>query len=380
MSRQARVGLLVLAGVILFLISLFAIANRSFLFSNTFFINSEFDSVAGLTPGASVQFQGVNVGRVEDVALPTAPGGKIGVTMAIRENARHLIRENTQAQIKSDGLVGNQIVVLINPPASQLASPVEEGDTIPGVDPFDPFQVADKVVESVKRFEETAISAEKIMEDIQRGEGTLGRIIYDPAIYNSLLATADEAQATMGNLSRNAETLVGVADRAAEGLANILNKIDEGEGTLARMLNDPGVYNQLLATSDTLQAISTNLRAITNSAENAANWGALGMYRFAENMEALRHNWLFKRYFEERGYMEKAPFEVREKAIEQSYRKLATKERELLEWEQRLEARQNDAETPPLPEPATNPETIIDTTPLEADSTRTAPVGSNGGN
>jgi phospholipid/cholesterol/gamma-HCH transport system substrate-binding protein len=55
-------------------------------------------------------------------------------------------------------------------------------------------------------------------------------------------------------------------------------------------------------------------------------------------MEAGKHNWLFKRYFEERGYVEKAPFEVREQAIEESFRQLQEKERALILWEERLKA------------------------------------------
>src|SRR5690606_40285805 len=127
MSRQARVGLLVIAGFLFFLVAIFAIANRSFLFSRTYFIKSKFASVAGLRPGAAVQFKGVNVGRVESVQLPDEPGGMIDVEMAIRSSAWHLVRKNTQAQIKTDGLVGNQIVVLVNPP-NQIMEPVSEGE------------------------------------------------------------------------------------------------------------------------------------------------------------------------------------------------------------------------------------------------------------
>ena len=67
MSRQARVGLVVFLGLGLFFLALFALANRSFLFSNTFYVQSEFSRVSGLQAGGSVQFQGVNVGRVETV-------------------------------------------------------------------------------------------------------------------------------------------------------------------------------------------------------------------------------------------------------------------------------------------------------------------------
>lgn len=338
MSRQARVGLLVVAGIVLFMGVLFAIANRSFLFSDTFFVGSQFNDVAGLQAGAAVQYQGVNVGRVERVRLPQSPGNPIGVTMAIREGARHLIRENTQAQIQADGLVGNQIIVLV--PAPYPASPVEEGDTIPGVDPFNFTQVTDRVLGTVQRFEETAGAFQQIMLDIQNGEGTLGKFVYDPSLYNSLVQTADSTQRLMVNLGDAAETLVTIAGEATEGVNSILTKIDEGNGTFAQLLNDPGVYNTLLAASDTVLTIAGDLRAVTSSAENAANWGSLGAYRFAQLMEAAKHNWLFKRYFEERGYMEQAPFEVRERALAETYEELQTMMRELEAREARLQARE----------------------------------------
>ena len=336
MSRQARVGLLVLAGTFLFVVALFAIANRSFLFSDTFFIRSRFNNVAGLGTGAAVQFQGVNVGRVETVSLPAEVGGQIVVTMAINEKARHLIHQGTQAQIKSDGLVGNQIVVLVNP-AQTVTEPIEEGDYIQGIDPFDFFQVTDRAMLSVQRFEDAAASFQQIMMDVRNGEGTLGKIIYDPELYNSFVQSANETQRLMHGLGDNAEALVTLAGDATEGLNSILAKIDRGEGTLAKLINDPSVYDALVAASDTMVAISGDLRSITTSVENAANWATLGMYRLSENMEALKHNWLFRRYYEERGYTEKAPFEVRERAIEQSFRALEAKERELLERERRLE-------------------------------------------
>lgn len=357
MSRQARVGLLVLAGLALFLVSLFALANRSFLFSDTFFVRARYTQVAGLLTGAPVQFQGVNVGRVEEVSLPDEPGGKIEVTMAIRERARHLIHQNTQAQIKSEGLVGQMIVVLVNPADASVAAPIEEGDLINGVDPFSLSEASDQAIAAVQRFAQAATSFEQIMLDIQNGEGTIGKFIYDDALYASLVQTAGETQELMDNLGRDAEAIVGLADNATAGLQSILYKVDQGEGTLALMLNDPGFYNQMLATSDTLQAISNNLRGITSSAENMMNWGALGAYRFAELTEAAKHNWLFKRYFEERGYMEKAPFEVREQAIEESFQALQTKQRELAEWEARLQARAERLdvlEATPLPIPATD--------------------------
>lgn len=341
MSRQARVGILVIGGFVLFLLVLFAVANRSFLFSDTFFLKARYSSVAGLNPGAQVQFQGVNVGRVESVRLPEAPGEKIIVTMAIRDDAQHLITKETQAQIKTDGLVGSQIVVLVNPPLA-VVDPVDEGDFITGVEPFDLFEITDRMLSTVAQFDAAASTLQMIMQDVQSGEGTIGKLIYDDALYTEFVETTGETRRTMNNLANNAEALVVLAEEATRGVSSILTKVDTGEGTIARMINDPGVYNSLLATADTLQGISSDLKAITGSAENAANWGSLGAFRFAELMEAAKHNWLFKRYFEERGYMEKAPFEERERAIAESFRELQRQKRELLEWQQRLEQREDE--------------------------------------
>jgi phospholipid/cholesterol/gamma-HCH transport system substrate-binding protein len=254
------------------------------------------------------------------------------------------------------------IVVLVNPsPTEGLADgePIEEGDFIPGVDPFDFFQITDKALASVQRFEESATSFEQIMLDIRNGEGTLGKFIYDPALYDGFVATTNETQRLVSGLGDNAEALVNIAGQATQGIESILYKIDNGEGTLAKFVNDPAVYNSLLASADTLQAMSTNLRALSKNAENMTNWGALGAYRFAELMEAGKHNWLFKRYFEERGYVEKAPFEVRERAIEESYRQLQQRERELRAWEERLKAQVNAPDTT-----AAQPTTTSDATPL----------------
>ena len=338
MTRQTRTGLLVIVGAVLFVLALFAIGQRSFFLRDTVLVQSQFNRVAGLQSGSEVQYQGINVGRVESVQLPIEPGGKIIVTMAIADRAQHLVRKNTTAQIKSDGLVGNQIVVLV--PSPTPSDPVGPNEYIPGIDPFDLFEITDKALASVQRFEQAAATFDEIMQDVRRGEGTLGKIVYDPTLYNEFVATTDETRRVLTNLADNAEALVGLAGQATQGVQSILDKVDQGEGTLAKFINDPAVFNSLLATTDTLQAVAGGLRAISANAEHTVNWHALGAYRFAELMEAAKHNWLFKRYFEERGYTQPAPFEVRETALEETLKQLTAKQLELEQWEARLRAQE----------------------------------------
>lgn len=342
MSRSFRLGIFILAGATLLMLGLFAIGNRTFLFSDTMVVRTRFTRVAGLQSGAPVQYQGVNVGRVGNVRLPSTPEERIEVSMNISRNASHLVRENTQAQIKTDGLVGEQIIVLVSTP--EPSPLVEPEGYIQGVDPFDLFEITDRAMQAVLRFQDAAASFEQIMTDVQAGEGTLGKIVYDPTLYEELVSTANETRRVMSTLSEsaeaNAEILVGLADRATRGIETILQKVDSGDGTIAHLINDPSLYESMLASADTLRTIASDLRAVTSVAENAATWGALGAFRFSELMEAAKHNWLFKRYFEERGTMEQAPFEIRERAIAESYRRIELERRELLLWEERLRERE----------------------------------------
>ncbi len=340
MSPRVRVGLVVMICLGLLTAVLFVVGSQTLLFSDRFLVRSQFNSVAGLRPGADVQFQGVSIGAVQSVALPNEPGEMIEVTMGIRTRARSILHQGTQAEIKTEGLLGSMIVVLVNPPmAGGEPAPLENLDLITGVDPFDLFEITDKALASVHRFEQSATSFEGIVDDIRAGEGTLGKLIYDPELYNSMVATAQETERLMANLGDDAEALVMLATQATEGVESILGKLDAGSGTFAQLLNDSELYESVQASADTLQQIIVGVGILTRRVEAMAEWASLGAFRFAELMEAGKHNWLFKRYFEERGFMEQAPFEVREQAIAESFEALEAKTQQLLALEARLEAR-----------------------------------------
>ncbi len=344
MNRSARLGILITSAFLLFLVALFTIGDRTFLFSSTITVRTQFNQVAGLQEGAPVQFQGINVGRVQSVDLPLNPGESIMVTMSISTKATHLIRKNTLAQIKSDGLVGEQIIVLFNPEV--VGDLIGEDDLLQGVDPFDLYEITDRAMTSVRSFESVAVALEAIMQDVRKGEGTLGKILYDSTLYVEVVATTSETRRVLTGLANTAEAsadvLLGLAEEATRGIESILAKADSGNGTLARLLNDPELYDAFVATTDSLKDIAGEMKVMTQSASNAAFWGEIGAFRMAELMEAAKHNWLFKRYFEERGSIESAPFEVREAALSETFRQISDRERELLLWEERLKALEKD--------------------------------------
>ena len=114
---------------------------------------------------------------------------------------------------------------------------------------------------------------------------------------------------------------------------------------MARFLNEDDVYETFLATAEQLQAgaaqlqtVSADVRAITDRFNQAAGFATLGAFRFSELMEAGKHNFLFRGYFEDRGYYEKAPFEIRERALAETLAELQDWERRLLAQQQQIDA------------------------------------------
>ena len=343
MSRQARLGLVVLVGLLGAVGFLFVIASQGNLLANTFALRSQFNNVGGLLPGAAVFYNGVSVGRVEAVNLPNAPGQPITVLMEVDEDVRPLIREDSRAAIQTDGLVGNVIVALTagSPGLPQVA----EGGVIEGVDPFAFTAVTDRLFASVSRFDSLTINLTGITSDIRTGEGTLGRFLYDETLYENTVATTEEFQTTLRTFTARADGLVTVAENASRGVDQILAKVNTGDGTVARFLNEDDVYETFLATAEQLQegaaqlqTVSADVRAITDRFNQAAGFATLGAFRFSELMEAGKHNFLFRGYFEDRGYYEMAPFEVRERALAETLADLQEWERRLLAQQQQIDA------------------------------------------
>jgi len=350
MTRQARLGLVILLALLSAVGVMFVIGSQNSLFADTFGVQASFNQVAGLKPGASVFYNGIQVGRVSAVRLPQRPGDPISVQMAVDQEARHLIREDSRALIQTDGLVGNVIVSLTD--GSRTRPEVADNGRIRGVDPFALSEVSDRLFTSIARFDSVTIGLSQTLADVRTGEGTLGQFLYDERLYESTVATTQafegtviEAQGTLRSLTARADQLVGTAEQASAGVNEILTRVYTGNGTVARFLNEDEVYTTFLATAAQLQegaaqlqTVSADVRAITDRLNQAAGFGALGAFRFSENMEALKHNFLFRGYFEDRGYYEMAPFEVREAAISEILADLQERERELLTQERDIQA------------------------------------------
>src|ERR1700674_1168796 len=107
MSRTFRLGAFIVGTLLIFAAGIFLIGDKEFLFSSTFPLKADFQNVAGLNNGADVRVGGIREGTVQHIDLPSRPDGKVTVTMKMHSSTRNIIRNDSVASIKTEGLLGD---------------------------------------------------------------------------------------------------------------------------------------------------------------------------------------------------------------------------------------------------------------------------------
>lgn len=280
-GKAIRVGLLVLIAIIVAVAGVLLIGGQNQLFTskNEYFIL--FNNVGGLNPGNPVQLNGVDVGRVKRVVLPTDPEVediRVDITVESRYAAR--VRENSQATIKTLGLLGDKYIELTS--GSPQAPPIPDGGQISTA----PTTSIDELLSSGENMMDNVIaisfSLRNILAGMERGEGILGRLIADTPEADSLIQSvrgtveameriADKVESGDGPLPRllNDRDLALRVDRSLSRLENVLAKVDEGEGALPKLLNDPETADQVDQTLAELQDAAAGLSAFVEEVETS---------------------------------------------------------------------------------------------------------------
>lgn len=339
----AKLGLFVFLGTVLLVIAIFSIGSKDSLFSSNISIKAYFDNVEGLRTGAAVRLNGLSVGSVSDVRLMEMNRYRVEVTMRINKDVRQFIRLDSEAAIETEGIIGSKIVIIT--PGSKENATIEDGGVIMSQAAVNMTQIIAETQDMMSYMKDLTKEFSEILTTINQGEGTIGKLVYDDALYNETVTIVQSADTSLNimverlekmssfiiGLGTSVEDIVSNVDSAAIDLRNLIGRIEAGEGALGALIADESVY-------DSIKTIVSNLTTTTYSAKQGAD-------AFAENMEALKHNWLFKGYFEDRGYWSQTEYENKLDAqlenIEQSKKELETKIQRLEELEKKLSRNDN---------------------------------------
>jgi hypothetical protein len=194
-NRLMGVGAFVLLGLTLFGAGLFMIGDRRMLFSRKFEVYTEFSKLAGLESGGPVWVSGMRAGEIAGIELPGEPA-KFRLRLKIRRDLKPLLRADSVATIKTEGLVGNTILELSA--GSTGAPEIEVDGTIPSREPITFGDMVQQIGETVQAVGDTVQS---VRGDLQ-------------IAVKSMAGAAERAGSVVGdigkaasNMSENAEAL-----------------------------------------------------------------------------------------------------------------------------------------------------------------------------
>ncbi|MDI6788023.1 MAG: hypothetical protein QME51_06605, partial [Planctomycetota bacterium] len=124
-----------------------------------------------------------------------------------------------------------------------------------------------KVEQTVNTVSKIAENVESITQKIDKGEGTLSKLINEPGLYDSAKQAVDSTH-SLGRSFDEVEALVKEAREAVENISKITEslesitaKIDRGEGSLGRILNDPGLYDSAKEAVDSTRTIVESIKS-----------------------------------------------------------------------------------------------------------------------
>ena len=273
---QLRVGAFVLAGLLVFAGLVYMLGRSAGLFERQYRLVASFGQIGGLIQGATVRLAGVPVGRVGEIRLPEGGNAKVRVDLLIARRVQDRIRADSLARIETLGLLGDKIIdVTLGSPGAAV---LPDGAEVRTEEPFDTARLTQQGAELLQSLvalstdlratlariaaspagadvAETARALRNLTTEIERGQGALHRLVYDPKL-GAALADAGEALRQVGETVRRIDRvladprtagLAGEAERtlaearaAAERVNRILREVEEGRGTLHALVYGEG--------------------------------------------------------------------------------------------------------------------------------------------
>jgi phospholipid/cholesterol/gamma-HCH transport system substrate-binding protein len=281
-------------------------------FVKKFTVTTLFDEVNGLQSGNNVWFSGVKIGTVS--TLRFYGKSQVKVSMKLDREAQSFIRKDAKAKVSTDGLIGNKIIVIYGGTDSTEA--IQDGDALT-------IEKTLSTDDMLKTLQENNINLlaitgdfKEISKKIRNGEGTLGKLLTDEALFANVGQTVE----ILRKAALNAEKLTA-------SLSDYGTKMNQKGSLTYNLVNDTVVFNTIKATvlelkqiAQTATQLTANLKNATSDLNNSNSPAGVILHdqpaasdlkatlknlelstrKLNEDLEALQHNFLFKGYFKKK--------------------------------------------------------------------------------
>jgi len=193
---KVRLGLFIAGGLMIFVVAVFIIGRQKNLFVPVYRLTTTFYNVSGLQVGNNIRFSGINVGTVDNIKIIN--DSTVQVDMLIQKNVQKFIKADCEAAIGSAGLIGDRILIITQ--GSAYAALAKDGQQIVSKEPVEPDAIMASLQVTADNAAIVSLQLAEIMTKVNSGNGTLGRFIQDSTI-------AENINQTIMNLKKSSKGL-----------------------------------------------------------------------------------------------------------------------------------------------------------------------------
>jgi len=262
---QLRVGIVVIIASITLGILIFLMSGTGGLFSHKTTLHSYFDNAGGLRKGAPVRLEGVDVGNVTDIVVEPGHGANpVKVTFKVTTRFPGAIKKDTTATMSTAGVLGETFVDLDSRQAKKPEA--TDGDELPARDQPDFNDVVRASQGTLQNVDILVRRVDRIVGQIESGNGNIGKFIYDDTIYRRLDNTLTQVQTMMSQIQGGkgsvgkllySDEMYNKLNVSIDRVNKLIDEVDKGNGTVGKLLKDPALYdnaNQTIAKANQLMA------------------------------------------------------------------------------------------------------------------------------
>ncbi|MFZ0296660.1 MAG: MlaD family protein [Candidatus Sulfotelmatobacter sp.] len=239
---QLRVGVTVIIASLILAFLLFLMSGTGGFFTKRITLVSYFDNASGLRVGAPVRLSGVDIGNVVGIRVVPDKDKQITpvqVLMKVSMKYSFDLRRDSITSLETAGVLGETYLDI---DSSQAIGPVvKNGDTLPTQVHPDFNEVVRSSQSTLQNMDALLKRADRILAFAESGKGSLGKLIYDPTLYDRFSQTVTEFK-------------------------SVVDEIAQGNGSLGKLINNNDAYNKFVATLDRINQVADDLQAGKGSA------------------------------------------------------------------------------------------------------------------
>jgi phospholipid/cholesterol/gamma-HCH transport system substrate-binding protein len=268
---QLRVGLTVIFASLVLALLLFLMSGTSGLFSKRITLVAFFDNASGLREGAPVRLNGVDIGNVVGIRIvPDKDKQAIPVEVIMKVSTKYSfnLRKDSVTSLDTAGVLGETFMDI---DSAQAIGPIaQDGDVLKTSVHPDFNEVVRSGQSTLQNMDALLKRADRILAFAESGKGSLGKLIYDPTLYDRLSQTVAELKSVVDEIAKGQGSLGQLINSndaynkfvaTLDKMNGVVDDLQAGKGTAGKFLKDPALYDNANQTIANLKQVSQDLNA-----------------------------------------------------------------------------------------------------------------------